>query len=197
MWRVGSFVLFPALVGGLNLTALDLEMNFTRLNIVIPKQPVTHIALVAPQQHVCCRYGPLADKRDERAGVWAALPAAFNYEDMVDIKCTQTTKYTKEEAACHWCSCLWEEGAKKEGNDVYGKCCSLEQMNKAGNDAKTGWPFCKAITHAYNLQTDLLRSCELNIDLYDFAAFKNACAGDQVSYGIMAFAIAYYSYTFT
>jgi hypothetical protein len=137
----------------------------------LPSQEPVLITLEPLVQHVCCRYGLLAEKRHENIDIWIALPKAGNHSDIAEVHCPDhmnTTRPTKEQSACDWCTCMWEEGAKKH-TDLRYTCCSLKDLHAAGHDPDTGWPYCQAQTHVYNIETDRIRVCENNVELFDYS----------------------------
>lgn len=153
----------------------------TKAPAAIPDTLVEIVQFVPLSRHVCCRFGPLSKDRDSITGIWASIPTPRNNTGVLEHKCATVTPYTKEEAACRWCSCMWKEGAKKKAGNQYEKCCSLTKLQDSGFDEKTGWSYCQKETHSYNIGTDTIRSCELNIDLYEYSTSFSSSASCYIS----------------
>jgi len=132
----------------------------------IPHQEKEEIFHNAPIQHMCCRYGARAEKRFDDFDIWLALPQAKNHTGMHEVECRLQVDFTKEKAGCDWCFCLWQEGAVKYEDERY-TCCNLEESENSVH-TETGWPYCVAETHVFNIKTDQLASCLNNHDQYNY-----------------------------
>eukprot|EP00931_Biecheleriopsis_adriatica_P088051 TRINITY_DN62440_c0_g1_i1.p1 TRINITY_DN62440_c0_g1~~TRINITY_DN62440_c0_g1_i1.p1 ORF type:complete len:170 (+),score=24.96 TRINITY_DN62440_c0_g1_i1:47-556(+) len=119
-------------------------------------------------QHLCCAgIGP------RREDVRAILPEAFNHTAVRAVQCTAIgadDHIHRVGTACHFCLCLYDDGADLQDPNT-APCCSLTNFGSPGINQATGYTTCQKYVQTFDLETGMVRSCELRYDLYSFKSY--------------------------